>query len=74
MTVRTEQEIIEKIQELRQAWKELNASHISDDVLATVRQDISGQLVALYWCLGCGRQNAVDKAEIALGGEPLDWS
>jgi len=70
--VRSEAEIIGKINELRRAWREASAAEIPS--LNVMRMDIASQLTALYWCLGQSRQDAIDSSEIALGGEPLDWS
>lgn len=70
--LRAVNEINERIASLKQAYRGLSEA-IPDMVTDPILSDMRGQLEALYWMLGYSNRQALDMAQIATGGDVIDW-
>ncbi len=70
--MRTENELLEMIREQVEIYKTIASK--TPEIAPDNYRIVFTKLETLFWVMGYGKQTAADKASVALGGDPIDWT
>ncbi len=70
--MRSENELLAMIREQVEIYKTITSK--TPEIAPDNYRIVFTKLETLFYALGYSKQTAADKASVALGGDPIDWS